>query len=689
MLTKGFICSFFAVSAACACAQSGPVTYSTKAALAPKVLAEISKVSGVRLETGGKLANDILIVSVKDVSLSELMKKIAGVIDAEWETTKSGFRLVRTDGLEAKLRAGVRELRAKDFDANIKQRMTGAQAQPPFVKDRARALASQLEEALKGSKPNAFTVDLLNAIGRLTPKLPTGRGIDRMIAALGGKELATLPEGRRVVYGLPATRMQRTLPPAAIREVDAIVRESEIWSEALRASAIDQEFLSTSLPMLHATLTARPAKLNLIVTRNATTVQAQLKLYNDAGVNTHQAFTYLAASSRPRASIEPKSGEPEIAYSDASKQIVELASQVFSRTEPAPLPDSGLRRALLDPESIDPLSFVISEALFQTAHDREANLVATVSDAMFAGPYNVLPKTSSVLVSGLNDMGLTVAESDGWLTVKPRDPFRMWEARTNRNALGELMRSAARDSRVSLDALLRFAPTCRSAEWPALPAACATLMIGSPIFLRDLQMTKVVGLMSPSQRKQAEIGVEVRRLDPVARGIVVELVYGTDQGVGVDTLERPTVAEQRIATLFANGIFREPTESMPDGLPTDAMLRIADSTRHVVYEVGKRVYERPMSLDEVGMNMYFLERPEEYPNTPPRNFDRLNLGQRREMSAEIRLTSQLWLSRRLEDLSRDYSKVYSLKGLPADWQRVIEARLAELRGSAARSRPPP
>jgi hypothetical protein len=661
-----------------------PVTYTTKAALMPRVLDDISKASGVRLEASAKVASDVLIVNVKSVPVTELMKQIADVDHAQWETTKVGFRLVRTDTLEAKLRGGIRDVRARDFDRIIEERITSTQAKAPFDKNRARLLASQLEEALKGISSTSPTFEAYNVVTAMSPKLPVGRGIDRILAAIGGKELATLPEARRVVYGLPATRMQRTLPANALREVDEIIRESSLWADALKATSINEELLGKVLPVLHSPLSVRPAKLNLIITRTATTIQAQLRLYDDNGFNTHQALSFLRPTAGPKSSFEAEPNEPDIVYSDASKQIVEVLKGIFERTEPAPLPDSELRQALLNPETTDPLSFVMSEALLQTASDRNKNLVATVPDGMFAGPYNVLPQTSSLLVKGLNDMGFTTAVADGWITVKPRDPFRMWEARANRSALGELMRSAAKDSRVSLEAWLRFAPTCRTAEWQTLPSACATLLLRMPVLPWELRMAKLVGLLTPSQRKLAESGIEVRRLDPIARDLVREFAYGTDQGVSMDRLEQPTETERRFAILFDNGIYREPTEAMPDGLPADATLTIASLARDVAYEVGKRMYERPMDPIEMAMGLFFKEHPEKNPNAVPRNFDRLNMGQIRQISVELRFTTQLALTRHLEDNVRDYSKVYAFKDLPAEFRRSVEECLARLRGDPAK-----
>src|SRR5688500_10045291 len=77
---------------------SQAVTYESNAASAKKVIAELSALSKVPMEAAPLTANEVLVIRVKDVPLTTLMKKIAEVTSGDWEKDGELWRLIPMNG---------------------------------------------------------------------------------------------------------------------------------------------------------------------------------------------------------------------------------------------------------------------------------------------------------------------------------------------------------------------------------------------------------------------------------------------------------------------------------------------------------------------------------------------------------------------------------------------------------------
>ena len=83
-------------SALCALAvslASAQVTYRTTGATVAKVVADIAKSTEQKLTVDKELAKEIVVVSVKDVSLDEFQKRLADCISGKW-VTKENLSLI-------------------------------------------------------------------------------------------------------------------------------------------------------------------------------------------------------------------------------------------------------------------------------------------------------------------------------------------------------------------------------------------------------------------------------------------------------------------------------------------------------------------------------------------------------------------------------------------------------------------
>jgi hypothetical protein len=70
-----------------------PVTFEARASRASVLIPLLSKSAGVKMDVNPQIANEVIIVSAKDVPLKTLMDKIASVTSGEWRADGETYRL--------------------------------------------------------------------------------------------------------------------------------------------------------------------------------------------------------------------------------------------------------------------------------------------------------------------------------------------------------------------------------------------------------------------------------------------------------------------------------------------------------------------------------------------------------------------------------------------------------------------
>src|ERR1700722_11572392 len=92
------------IAAVCAGRQGldTPVTYTTRAARAEAVLPELGKLAGIDLQASKDTANEILVISVKNTPLADILPRIATVTSGEWKHDGNTIRLVPNRDLRRK-----------------------------------------------------------------------------------------------------------------------------------------------------------------------------------------------------------------------------------------------------------------------------------------------------------------------------------------------------------------------------------------------------------------------------------------------------------------------------------------------------------------------------------------------------------------------------------------------------------
>ena len=96
-----------------------PITLKLAAAPLPKIVAALSKASGVPMATSMVVAKAVVILDACEQPLSQIMKRLAGAIGGSWKHEKDLYRLIRDASDQRRMEAAERAHRADQIAAEL------------------------------------------------------------------------------------------------------------------------------------------------------------------------------------------------------------------------------------------------------------------------------------------------------------------------------------------------------------------------------------------------------------------------------------------------------------------------------------------------------------------------------------------------------------------------------------------
>ncbi|MEQ1934039.1 MAG: hypothetical protein ABL962_09190, partial [Fimbriimonadaceae bacterium] len=193
--------------------QASPVTYTCKATSVAGVLAALSEQTKQTIRASGPIANEIIIVSVKDQPLKATLEKIAETTAGKW-TTEDGVQVLQSDSgaqnvrLQAEIAARAAIVK-KEF-----ARIGATVSNKPIDYARNIQELSTVYRQLEQLQDNADE-KLYQRLQVLTDQLPGGTLLSRTLVSFDPAVIAALPLGQRIVFAMTPSRMQRALPANA------------------------------------------------------------------------------------------------------------------------------------------------------------------------------------------------------------------------------------------------------------------------------------------------------------------------------------------------------------------------------------------------------------------------------------------------------------------------------------------
>jgi hypothetical protein len=216
-----------------------PVTFTTVPARAELVCKQLSDSTGVQLTTSQVMADEVLLIQVKEVPLHDLLQKIAHVTSGQWQQEKDTYRLVRGPETEAAEKKEEQDRSLSRMLMVLRRAKEAAEKLGPFTAAVADKVAADI------LRNNAFRPDddaqwsvKYKRYQELTRNSPLQRAAIRFVPLFDASFLVNLRQAQYTFATRP-TRMQLPLPRGADDVIRQFFAEQKIWNESVEKAPPD------------------------------------------------------------------------------------------------------------------------------------------------------------------------------------------------------------------------------------------------------------------------------------------------------------------------------------------------------------------------------------------------------------------------------------------------------------------
>lgn len=706
---RGYALALIAVCGGFAHAQdtSKKVSLNLRASRTSVVLSELSKVAGVKFEAANSATDDVLVVAVKDVTVADLMKRIATTTAGEWKPIDGGFRLVPDAIARRKQRNAEEKARIDALNKDIQKKWDQATKPPADVKGTGTVTVGPQSASVAFGGGGLGEKTIIKLIA----------GVDRAL-------LSDVRRGDRIVFSTNPTAMQRSLGANAIGLIDQyVVEHNAAAAKNKHQSSPEEDKMLAAMPSFIKDMASRggkrienATKALLIVSRQSILdmVQCEMRLYDDKGavVGSEQStlnegdMMQMVADmdldpTKPAKPKKDESGNPTpIEYSEDSKAFQGL-SQSFMTASVKISPET--LKKIRNPETFDPLAFAPTDEILSCGKTLGLNVVAN------------LPDSSASLMNGLMGGKMTVGtfmaklggdkemkrvDDEGWLTILPAKPERARQDRLDRSALGTLVRAAAEKGMASLDDMANYALHAPDPmeggigqEWLSMfvPGGMSMSMGG----ITSWDMLRFFGALDPASRSTLSRGgrMMLSNLNGIQRTALMKMVYGAGGHLEVRRQGDPEATDMftKMMMQFAGGgrdYLEEPTESLASGLPGDGFVSLAvenEPTVNPVAAEGSMVLgsSAAMGPDELAIfKMMKEDKSMAAMSGFLPTFNKVRIGSRVKLNFSFHFTPAISRSETLMDHKVDKAAAeVDFNSLPASVTATVDQRLAQLKKS--------
>lgn len=572
----------FALMAVCGHAQDlqKHVSISMPASRAKVVMEKLSQVTGTQLSVSNVLADEVLLVSVKDVTVDELMQRIARAEVATWSKSGDGYILGRDPGVGNTLERAEVSARANSITAAVNEAVL-KQNKEPWTNNTSRELATEthalIDELKNGMRnstpPNPGTGARSAAV---SGKTPASRAIVELIKSLDAGSLAAIPVGGRVVFSTNATPMQLRMSNQGAATIKQFVDRQRQYVDAY--SATEPQDGSTNFFSFNGLGTPnmgdarnKPFAIGLLVVTRSNNNSLDFQLTAaDQGLDEIASGNYSLSLVQQNPPAQHENAK-KLPISDLAKEVAKAgggnarggfsgATRVVAFSvagapakSGAPMmaftsPNSSeklkvseeLRKRAMEPDLYDPLSYGPGEAYSGYADLHAKNLVAALPDSSFV-PINQAISGDRLTDASLAEMseplcGVTLAEDEKWIVGTLSLPASARASRADRKLLKNLQAKLAKQGTFRLDDVSTYAYQSKAGPIYNGVEAIFMRIIDSPAADRDFVQAltgnyltyKFYGSLSGPQRETAWNGgrIALMNLSAEQLGIISQQTFG-------------------------------------------------------------------------------------------------------------------------------------------------------------------
>ncbi|AIE87893.1 hypothetical protein [Fimbriimonas ginsengisoli] len=672
------------------------VTFTGRAARVETILAGLSQASGVKLSASAQTADEILIVSAKDVSLSDLMARIATATSGEWHQTADGYRLAQSVGA-----------RTREENESLNARVTAIRKgiakhlQPPKKSDKSEDPEGPPMEMFGGNDASLYQI----------------------VAKADLNAIAALRTGERVVFSTNPTRTQRPFAGNVISLINAYVAEhnKQVSQQPAPEQSPEMDKMPDFVKKMMDRMTkpvGQVSKALFVVSRMGLgtfgMMQAELRLYDAQGKVALTTPTMLESTDTSISEMmqqigatkpdpkKPKTTATPIDMTEDTKAFqAAFKSSGMSGMQGLKIPATILDK-LYRPDQYDPLSFLATDEVLSLAKKTGKPVVAVLPDDIVSLLSSVMPNQNPTVEqfekSLESEREAKVVEDPAWLVIKPSHPAEARDARIDRKALARLLDAARTKGVASLDDVAQYALKAPSPMEGGLGSLYVLLLVPGA-FSQSLsgftnwEMLRFYGTLEPVAKQTLLNGgrIPFSGLTAYQHEQVRRMAYGAMPSLEIEEAGKKNDGFPSFMRAFigGSGDYREePTELLPNGLPGDGYVEMKGSIEPYASAVTPdgTVTPASMAILDADMLAMFKMLREDAKLGPMAsmmpNPDKVKLGQKTVMAFTFQVAPTVAMHQTLNDhqMAKD-AQVTSMANLPDNFKQLIATRQDALKKS--------
>lgn len=624
--------------------------FSPRLSRAPFVIAELSKITGTKLEAGDRIVDEVVFVSVQNRTGKEIMDQLAYALEATWSQDGDKYVLNRPANWDEVVKERRIAAFKESFDASIKEVAPAAET----------GLDELVAQAKKEREDRNRTERMGTAeVTKFSLKTPLGNLLDSIVAELGPDKIARAAVDGRVVFSKNPTKVQLPFPPKILSSLEGFIkRHNELVEKMLPTIPAEQPNFGENAYDSWAPINAESMKLLLVVSR--TQREMTLTAYQDnrpAGI-AHRALRELAPH-------RPSTNVAKVPLTERSltflKKRTENQFNLPTLTDPKTLTEFGKAT------ENDFLEYVNAEAMAAIQKRDGMPMIAVIPDQFMPGPWMLDAQDNLALnfyESSFRFFGLSKKEHSGWQVIRPDAP----PMRISRTGFEKSLARIRQDGRFTLQhwADLMVADRSEHAQF-----------IGNLLFLAgkgpEVQWMQYPGLvrffgsLTKEQRETVKGGAEIpaEQFSDDQRNLLGMDIYLRGMSGYTRNRQSPGPGE---------GVFnQEPTEIFSNGMAAPVKIQAdVKEGQHwfMTHDQGRIIRAVP---DLVAWFMVQSERLDLFPGTKPTsNKDRkFYQGALSEWNFTIMSGAPFDLVGSLADEVPEMSKPFTFEQLPAEFKEAV------------------
>lgn len=688
------------------------VTFTTRAARLEQILPGLAKAANVPLEATAVMQGEVLVISVKDVPLKDLLDKIAAVTSAEWKPIEGGgFRLVQSNSLRGTEERQALAARVAALQKSVKDHLKKPEAPAPAGKD----------------GKNTVSVSVSTGSATASSMGPDNDAIYRIISRTDLAGIAALGSGERIVYSTQPTRMQRAFTGNVTDEINALVKQH---NSEMAKNGGDVDAQLAQMPDFVKKMAERMtkpigvvSKALLVVSRMSFAsfgmVSTELRLYGPDGKVAYSMPGMLDLPGEGLGSLmenmdglipgakttpQPATTTPVETSPDTDAMLKAFQGVSVQPNKGLPLsPD--LRAKIFHPDKFDPLSFLVTDQVLSMAKKLNKPVVAELPDDAVSMLTMVMPGKKPTVEDFEKNVerkaSLQLVPDSQWLIIKPAKPAEARANRLDRDALAALMKVTEEKGLPSLDDIAAYSLKAPSPMEGGLGQMYALLFVpgimsNGMMGITNWETMRFYGSLDPSARNTLFSGGQIpfAGFTSYQQQQVSKMIYGAMPALEVDDPNKKDDgmgAMGNIMKAFMGGggdYQEEPTELLPNGLPGNGFVKVAVSKEPFASPVVPDGSTLPGTMAVMDAEMLatfkMLKENQEYAafSAMIPSPDKVRVGEKTSLAFTFQVAPKVAAHQTLNDNRLpSNAAVISMSELPDSFQKLIAFKMEAVKKS--------